>query len=228
MKYRALAPWVNGNESVTPEQYYSNNIPNFEQGIYISIDLADNFYNADKIQMGNLEESWQKTREYIEKACKIANLGKENGYDLDHEEKQWILDELGEPPESSYNIYFITIKNNEEESLVYIGISDTKLNRFRNGHKIALKLHNSKFYDYEKKIYFGTIMMIADNKYLPLEFIRPLSIAKQYLKDIEAILIRCMNPSLNTRKEKEKIIINGNIIFESHLKEGVFPFCVVL
>ena len=56
----------------------------------------------------------------------LTGISKENGYDLDREEKWWVLQEIGEPPFGCYNIYFITIYNEKEEKLVYIGKTDSK------------------------------------------------------------------------------------------------------
>lgn len=113
-----------------------------------------------------------------------------------------ILKEVGEPPVCCYNIYFITIYNNDEERLVYIGKTDSKKGRFINGHLAALKLHNPKYQDYFKRIYFGTIMLLSETKdYVPLEFITPFEDAKKYLGEMEAFLIDRLQPELNVKSE---------------------------
>lgn len=131
---------------------------------------------------------------------KIVNIDLDEVSDvsLDNEEKQWILDKLGEPPLCSYNIYIITVYNGGEESIVYIGKTDAKNSRFSNGHLAALKLHNPIYDSYKKRVYFGTIMFLDKEKnYVPLEYVTPLNVAKKILADTEAILIRYFKPELN-------------------------------
>lgn len=203
MKLQPLKPWVIGNGSITPENFYGQLKPNFKMGAFIALDEAVDLYLANTIDTGNLQDSWDLNKEYIEKACEITGVDEENKFNLDNEEKQWILDELGEPPECCYNIYFITIYNETEERLVYIGKTDSKKGRFANGHLVALKLHNPKYNYYNKRIYFGTITFLSEMKeYVPLEFITPYDLAKKYLGEMEALLIDRLNPELNVRRER--------------------------
>lgn len=165
MKFRPLSPWIKGNdESVTPNNFYGNLKPCFEMGAFISLDLAVDLYLANIVDTGNLPNSWHRNKEYIERACEIADLNEDNGYDLEHEEKEWILEELGEPPECCYNLYFITIYNDTDERLVYVGKTDSKKSRFVNGHLAALKLHNSKYNMSNKRIYFGQLLFYQRRK----------------------------------------------------------------
>lgn len=203
MKFQPLKPWVKGNESVTPNNFYGNLKPCFELGAFISLDIAADLYLANTVDTGNLYDSWHKNKEYIERACEIANVNEANGYDLDHEEKAWILEELGEPPECCYNLYFITVYNDTDERLVYIGKTDSKKSRFVNGHLAALKLHNPKYNMFNKRIYFGTITFLSEEKeYVPLEFITPFSEANKLLREMEALLISHFNPELNVKSEQ--------------------------
>jgi len=199
---RPLQPWVQGNESVTPANFFGNHSPSCEYGMFIGIDVAVELYLAETIDTGNLEDSWSKNNTYIEKAMKIANRDPvEDGYDLDNEEKIWILDELGEPPCGSYNLYFITIYNENEEILMYIGKTDSRKSRFRGGHTAALKLHDPKYNGYKKRVYFGTVCFISEEDgYLPMEFIQPFSVAKKLLSEVEAFLIRRLESKLNKAK----------------------------
>lgn len=203
MKFRPLAPWVMGNESITPKNFFNNYVPCMEMGAHISIDIGIDLYLANTVDTGYLYDSWYKNKEYIERACEIADVNEDNGYDLDHEEKMWIIEELGEPPESCYNIYFITVYNDMEERIVYIGKTDSKKSRFTNGHLAALKLHNPIYNNYSKRIYYGTITFLSkENEYIPLEFITPYSQANKYLSEFEGLLIAHFKPELNVKIEK--------------------------
>lgn len=203
MKFQPLKPWVMGNSSVTPENFYGNLKPDFEMGAFVSLDKAVDLYLASTVETGNLQDSWKSNKEYIEKACEIARVGQENSFDLDNEEKRWILDELGEPPACCYSLYFITIYNETEEKLVYVGKTDSKKSRFVNGHLAALKLHNPIYECYHKRIYFGTIMFLSETtEYVPLEFVTPYELAEKYLGEMEAFLIDRLKPELNVRNEQ--------------------------
>lgn len=203
MKFRPLSPWIIGNSSVTPNNFYIDNRPDLSKGVFIALDVAIDLHLAHTVITGTLESSWKENQAYIEKACALANTGEENDYDLDSEEKLMILDELGEPPECSYNVYFITIYNETEEKIVYIGKTDSKSGRFSNGHLAALKLHNPKYSSYQKRVYFGTITLLSEKMaYVPLEFVTPYENAKRYLNGAEAFLIAHFYPELNLRKEK--------------------------
>lgn len=203
MKFQPLMPWIKGNESVTPNNFYGKLKPCFEMGAFISLDIAVDLYLANTVDTGNLSDSWHKNKHYIERACEIANAGEDNGYDLDHEEKAWILEELGEPPECCYNLYFITISKGEDERIVYIGKTDSERSRFINGHVAALKLHDPKYNMFIKRIYFGTTTFLSSKKqYIPLEFVTPYSKAQKFLCEMEALLISHFNPELNIKSEQ--------------------------
>lgn len=144
----------------------------------------------------------QNTEEFAIELCEITGTNAECDFDLDNEERRWVLDKLGEPPVCCYNIYFITIYNDDKERLVYVGKTNSQKSRFVNGHLAALKLHNPKYNNYYKRIYFGTIMFLSETKeYVPLEFITPFEVAKRYLDEMEALLIDRLQPELNVKSE---------------------------
>lgn len=202
MKFQPLEPWIMGNESITPVNFYGNFTPCMETGAFIGLDVCCDLYLANTINTGNLRDSWMKNKEYIERVCEITGTDANCGYDLDKEEKLWVLEELGEPPVCCYNIYFITIYNDEKEKLVYVGKTDAKTSRFSNGHLAALKLHNPKYHNYYKRVYFGTVMFLSYSKeYIPLEFITPFEEAERYLGEMEAFLIDRLQPELNIKSE---------------------------
>lgn len=212
MRQSMLTPWLKGNESITPRNFYMENKPNFELGAFLGIDEYIDLYKVYEFDSGNLEDSWLKTHEYIDRAFSIINedlyrLLENNEIDmsLDNEEKYMILKELGNPPLCSYNIYIITIYNDKEERIVYIGKTDSKKSRFKNGHLAALKLHNPKYEGYKKRIYFGTIVFLSESNVIPLEYITPLEYARTLLSYTESILIKNFKPELNT------LLIDSNI-----------------
>lgn len=204
MKFQPLNPWIKGNNSVTPDDFFLSQTPDLEQGVFIALDEAIDLHKADSINTGNLEDSWKANQTYILKALKLVNIKYgECSVVLDHEEREDILNHFGEPPFSSYNLYFITVYNENEEKIVYIGKTDSKDNRFKNGHKTALKLHVPQYAQYYKRVYFGTVTFLSSKKdYIPMEFITPLQEAKKYLSETEGLLIAWFNPELNIKNEK--------------------------
>lgn len=200
MRKSMLEPWLMGNESITPENFMSNNSPDFEMGAFIGFDECIELYKANEFDSGNLNDSWISTRNYIDMALELIKCDiNECGFGcLDNEEKYLILEELGNPPLGSYNIYLITIYNENEEKIVYIGKTDSKKSRFSNGHLAALKLHNPIYDSYKKRVYFGTIMFLDSScNYLPLEYIYPLEKSQELLLNIEKLLIGYFKPELN-------------------------------
>ena len=219
MSLRPLEPWVKGNESITPENFYRNLKPDIELGVFVGLDKAIDLYLANTIEAGNLYDSWKVNKEYIEKVYDMMGINKNDNYLLDNEEKQWILEKLGKPPKSGHNLYFITIYNEIEEKLVYIGKSESKRSRFMNGHLAALKLHNPVYQNYNKRIYFGTAVFLSKNEYIPLEFIRPYMLAKKYLGNIEAFLIDRLKPELNVKYESIGELKNLSLVHIQNFSE---------
>ena len=74
MRFQPLSPWIKGNQSVTPNNFYGNLKPCLEMGAFIALDMAVDLYMANTIETGNLYDSWTANKSYIEKACKIANV----------------------------------------------------------------------------------------------------------------------------------------------------------
>lgn len=135
MKFQPLKPWVMGNESISRMNFYMNEEPSKERGAFLGLDEVAELFKANLIDTGNLEDLWRANEEYIIKACEIAQYNsiqeaKQCWFELDKEEKYWILNELGEPPYSSYNIYIITIYDDLQEKVVYIWKTDSKEIRF--------------------------------------------------------------------------------------------------
>ena len=173
MKFQPLKPWIMGNDSVNPKKFYGKLKPQLEYGAFIGLDICCDLHLANTIDAGNLYDSWNKNRKYIEDVCILTGTNEQCGYDLDNEEK-----------------------------LVYIGKTDAKNSRFANGHLVALKLHHPKYKEFDKRVYFGTIMLLSEEQqYIPLEFIFPYEKARNYLDWMEGFLLEKLHPELNDRLE---------------------------
>lgn len=231
MRSSMLTSWLMGNESITPRNFFEKSIIDLQLGIFLSLDEYVELYKACDFDSGNLEESWIATRSYIKKAFSLINedideilaTGYENN-SLDNEEKYTILNTLGNPPLCSYNIYMVTIYNEDDERLVYIGKTNSKKSRFINGHSVALKLHNPKYSKYKKRVYFGTLVFLDKNKqYKPLEYVFPIEDAKKLLDYCESMLIRHFKPELNKQLvNSEKYIPSMNLHIQNFTDTSPF------
>lgn len=217
-KFQPLKPWIKGNGSITPKHFYTQYTPDLLEHLYLSIDIVVPLHEADTVSTGNTKESWKLNREYIKKALKILAIDEEEcDMELAEDEKEEVLIKLGEPPYSCYNLYFITIKNNEEENIVYVGQTNGTKSRFIGGHHAALMLHAPKYSGYQKYVYFATATFTStDKSYLPMECLETTGQIKHLINDIERILIYEFKPILNTQKHKYSFIKEPRLQIENH------------
>lgn len=82
MKFQPLEPWIKGNKSITPINFYGNLKPSMEIGAFIGLDVCCDLYLANTIDTGNLQDSWMENKEYIENVCEITRTDVDCGYDL--------------------------------------------------------------------------------------------------------------------------------------------------
>lgn len=217
-KFQPLKPWLKGNCSITPRHFYTQYTPDLLEHLFLSLDIVVPLHDADTVSTSNTKESWQLNRNYIKKVLQILAIDEEDcDMELAEDEKEEVLLKLGEPPYSCYNLYFITIKNNDEEKIVYVGQTNATKSRFIGGHHAALKLHAPQYSGYQKYVYFGTVTFTAtDNGYLPMECLETTGQIRHLLNDIERILIYEFKPELNTQKYKYKFINQPKLQIENH------------
>lgn len=223
-KFQPLRAWLKGNCSITPSHFYAQYTPDLLGCLYLSLDIVVPLHEADTISTGNTNESWILNREYIKKALKILVIDEEDcDMELAEDEKEEVLEKLGDPPYSCYNLYFITIKNDTEERIVYIGQTNGKKSRFIGGHHAALKLHAPQYSGFQKYVYFGTVTFTStDNHYLPMECLETTGQIKHLLNDIERILIYAFKPELNTQKYSYNFIRRPRLQIENHTGSSDF------
>ena len=207
-KFQTLKPWVKGNNSVTPAHFYRDYKIAFNNQIFVALDIKIPLYKANTVDTSNISSVRSKNIQYIEKALEMLDMDVDDtDCPLTARQKKDVLEVCGEPPTSSYNLYFITIQKDDYEQLVYIGKTDSQDSRFKNGHLAALKLHDPKYSQYEKYVYFGTITFMTNlNEYLPLECICDTDWSAYLLDDLERVLIRKLDPVLNTKHDESRII----------------------
>ncbi|MGB0203612.1 MAG: hypothetical protein ACPF9K_01035 [Neptuniibacter sp.] len=203
--FKPLSSWVKRTHPL-PERFYTEGYidePKDEWSVWLSIEEVSPLYLAPNMKWQSLQESREITKNYLDEASDIIN-GLEGAW-LDREEQEWILEGLGLPPDPSLPIYLITCtdeKGNEE--LVYIGITKNS-SRFSGGHSAALKLHDPKYANTEKKIYRSTAWFHDDKEYISLDWLQPESLSLDLIDSLESHLIYRFQPELNTAKKSRNL-----------------------
>ncbi|MDM5220339.1 hypothetical protein QUF86_06170 [Peribacillus sp. NJ11] len=179
---------------------------NSEYGCFIGLDVCFPLYKVLEMDAQSLEDTWNVVNDYVDNAFRI--ITDEYGEELGIEEEEKLRDvdreiiheiEYKTPPAACYPIYFISVGDDKDEKLVYVGKTSAKTHRFSGGHSAALKLHAPEYEGLSKHIYFGTVVLLDYEKnYMPLEFIQPFEDAKSLLSNLEAGLIYNLKPELNT------------------------------
>jgi len=86
----------------------------------------------------------------------------------------------------------------EAEKAVYVGQNNAKTQRFEKGHAAISKLHNRKFDQLRKQIYFGCITIVdEDENSFPLDWLPDDKIQDAILTSVEHQLIFKLQPELN-------------------------------
>lgn len=177
-----------------------NRVPQQDSTCWVSLNASALLHQAGTIHAQSLRDSWSAVQEYMTSA--LALLGADGPDWLSREDAWDIEDELGAPPFVANPIYFMSVKDQLGEKLVYVGKTSSKRSRFSGGHAAITKLHNPKYEGFEKRIYIASLMFYDDFDYLPIEYIRNLGSAEKLLSSIEAQLIYDFQPELNTSHKK--------------------------
>ena len=195
-KFSGLAGWLARKTPLPGYSVLNERVPDAEAGGFVGIDIATPVHEVHALTAESLSGSWHAVRAYVNEACKI--IGSDEPGWLDREEVTMIKEGLGDPPPQAYPIYFISAGSGADERLVYIGKTSAKKSRFQGGHAALARLHAPKYDGLKKTLYMGTIVLLDDIDYLPIEWISPLEKAERLLSAIEAQLIFDFQPELNT------------------------------
>lgn len=197
---RPLATWIARTHPLPSRFYAPGHIdrPDDKWSTWIDLQDVHPLYKADRLAWLGLQDSRKRTESYLKEAGGIIR-GLEGGW-LDREEREWILGDLGEPPEPCLPIYIITTGKGPAEKVVYIGKTETN-SRFTGGHSAALKLHAPKYQKLRKQIYRCGVWFHDNVDYLALEWLQPESLALELLDSIESQLIYYFKPVFNTQKK---------------------------
>lgn len=213
-KISMLELWLGRHEPLPSYTKFTKNSPNQEYGSFLSLDEVILVHKSANIESESLSTSWDNVHSYVRKALRIIGTTRPGW--LDSEEANLILTKLGDPPPLCYPIYLISVAKGRSERIVYIGKTSSKKSRFNGGHLALTKLHHPKYDGMRKRLYFGAIVLLANNKdYLPLEWVKPSKDALGILKSMEAQLIYHFKPELNTHHVKHN---NADWITSIHIQ----------
>lgn len=150
-------------------------IPDTEQGCFLVLQSVHALHETVNLPPQSLKQAWVANQEYIQ-----------SGY-------------MGYAPLASYPIYLITVGDDSNERLVYIGKTSSNSSRFSSGHAAISKLHAPKYNNLTKRVYLCCIVFIKNSNTIPIEWITPYEHANTLLKSFEANLIYWNKPELNTQ-----------------------------
>jgi hypothetical protein len=218
--HRPLSAWINRTHPISKRFYTPEFVdaPKEDWSVWLSIEEVSPLYKANEMNWIGLLDSRKATKRYLDDASEIIN-GLEGGW-LDNEEKEWILDRLGEPPLPSLPIYLISCSDTLGEEVVYVGKTENT-SRFTGGHPASLKLHAPEYKNKEHKIYRSTVWFHNDNEYISLDWVQPETLALNLLDNVESQLIYYFQPKLNTSKKKKNCAkLSFNIHIQNFLEGG--------
>lgn len=172
--------------------------PNWE--VSVALDEVVPLHSIANANWESLSETRHATNEYLRKADLLID-GLWGGC-LDSEERDLILENLGEPPPFCLPIYLVAVKSSEQERIVYVGKTRSS-KRFSNGHMVGLKLHDPKYAQFEKIVYRCSVLLFIHDEYVALEWVEPEALAEKILDRVESVLIHAVQPELNIAKRRK-------------------------
>jgi hypothetical protein len=174
-----------------------------EWSVSVALDEAVPLYAIAAAKWKSLSETRHATNEYLKKADVLID-GVWGGT-LDTEERDLILNNLGEPPAFCLPIYLVSVGHGDDEQVVYVGKTRSS-KRFANGHHVGMKLHHPKYDQLAKTVYRCSVLLDIHDEYLALEWVEPENLAERILDSVESVLIHALQPELNVAKRRRPTI----------------------
>lgn len=151
-------------------------IPEKEIGSFLVLQSVYPIYETVGLPAQSLKSAWIASEKYISSGC------------------------TGKPPLACYSIYLITVGDDKNEKVVYIGKTSSSTSRFISGHSAISKLHAPKYSSLKKRLYLCCVVFLSKSgNAVPIEWIKPYSFAESLLKSFEANLIFRNKPELNSK-----------------------------
>ncbi len=152
--------------------------PDEEIGCFLAIQRANELHESVQLNPQHLKASWQENIDFLNE------------------------EQIREAPLACYPIYLITVGDETDEKLVYIGKTSSSVNRFKSGHKAISLLHHPKYNGLTKRLYQCSVIFIKGSTHLPIELVQPYDFADELLSSFEANLIYWNQPELNYQSKK--------------------------
>lgn len=174
-----------------------------EWSVSVALDEAVPLHAIADAHWRSLSETRRATNEYLKKAD--ALIGGLWGGTLDSEERQLILQTLGEPPSFCLPIYLVSVGRGDDEKVVYVGKTRSST-RFANGHSVGLKLHHPRYDQLVKTVYRCSVLLDVHDEHVALEWVEPEVLAEEILDRVESVLIHALQPDLNVAKRRRPTV----------------------
>lgn len=190
-------PLENGKNQIYFRRGIINNtllVPEKEIGCYLVIQSSFPLYETVNIPAQSLNISWQVNQDYAS-----------SNY-------------TGQAPLACYPIYLITVGDDKNERLVYIGKTSSQSARFSSGHRAITKLHHPKYDGMTKRVYLCCIVFLKGSNEIQIEWIRSFEFAEKLLKQFEANLIFWSQPELNTQHMKKEPLFEYGQVHVQNIK----------
>lgn len=174
-----------------------------EWDVSVALDEAVPLYAIAAARWKSLSETRRATNEYLKKAeVLIDGLW---GGTLNSEERDLILNNLGEPPAFCLPIYLVSVGEGDNEHVVYVGKTRSST-RFANGHHVGMKLHHPKYDQLLKTVYRCSVLLDVHDDYVALEWVEPETLAETILDCVESVLTHALQPELNVAKRRRPTV----------------------
>ena len=170
------------------------------QDFWVGLDSSVMLHEAAEFPLIPFEKARTDCFTYLENACGILGKGKP-GWSPSKEASAEVTERLGSPPFNAYTIYLITTstQENNDETVVYVGKTNSQSHRFRGGHAAISKLHAPEYEGMQKRVYFGCLIGINDDdNYVPIDWLVEENGRDKVLANIEHQLIFNLQPALNS------------------------------
>ncbi len=174
-----------------------------EWSVSVALDEAVPLHAIAEANWCSLAETRRATNEYLKRADALID-GLWGGR-LESEERDLILENLGEPPAFCLPIYLVSVGQGEDERVVYVGKTCSST-RFANGHRVGIKLHHPKYDQLAKTVYRCSVLLDVHDEYVALEWVEPVELAHSVLDDVESVLIHALQPDLNVAKRRRPAV----------------------
>jgi len=191
-----LRDWVNGDAEIPNHLRFSVFEPITHDWVaLVAIHTAHLLHEVEEIIWHPYDEVWRDTRRYVDEVQKMAGQSISIRR-IQKAESQAVIDRLGTPPPICLPLYFISVKKDDIEKLVYVG-QTTSNKRFRNGHRVCTALHHPKFNTWSKHIYQASLCVIPIDRAIALEWLTEYETGQEVLNSVEHRLINGLHPDLN-------------------------------